>query len=195
MSKLFEGSIAVKVINGRNGDFTVGTFETDLGVFKIRDPLLDQFEEGEYRVKAVINKLSINSYLAKQSGILITNIEADISSIDVLEEKKTPVQEDRIEPDVTVEDKSGVKEADKKPKSEPKKGKIVLGKKKKPEPVKQEGSKDEGNELADLFGHLWPLDATVSLDMAAPRQLIVKQVSELKKLGYKFDASKQRWNK
>ncbi len=48
MSIILEGEITNKLITGTNGEFSVGNFVTDIGKFKIRSTLLDQFDEGEY---------------------------------------------------------------------------------------------------------------------------------------------------
>ena len=54
-----QGKLKTKVIHGRNGDFTVGAIVTDIGEFAVKDPLLDQFTEGEYEGEFVIAKFSL----------------------------------------------------------------------------------------------------------------------------------------
>ena len=39
-----------RVRQSKNGPFSVADLFTDFGEFKVKDPLLEQFEEGEYEV-------------------------------------------------------------------------------------------------------------------------------------------------
>ena len=44
------GTLRIKKIRqSRNGAFCIADLSTDFGEFKVKDPLLDQFEEGEYQ--------------------------------------------------------------------------------------------------------------------------------------------------
>jgi hypothetical protein len=43
------GTLTVKKIHGAKGAFSVGDLVTEVGTFKIKDALLDQFEEGRYQ--------------------------------------------------------------------------------------------------------------------------------------------------
>jgi hypothetical protein len=46
--KVFDGTLRVETINGRRGPFNVGTLTTTIGVFKVKDKELDQFDPGDY---------------------------------------------------------------------------------------------------------------------------------------------------
>ena len=45
---IITGTLAIREIHGRNGAFMVGTLNTQIGSFAVKDPLLDQYDEGTY---------------------------------------------------------------------------------------------------------------------------------------------------
>jgi len=210
MAIILEGNIVNKVIKGANGEFSVGSFTSELGKFKIKDQLLDQFEEGEYRVRVSILHLGIKSYPSTRNGIIITEILADIDAIDVIDAEIKEVVTEPIEPDAsipvdnvsTAADTSADKPEDDKPVEKPElvsakakgpsKGKIILSNKKS-KPTKSVDN--DGLDLQQLFGHLYPLGDTVKLDTTLPRTVIIEQGKYLKSMGYVFDAKTQIWSK
>jgi len=194
---LLDGTVTNKIINGVNGDFSVGTFQTEIGKFKIRSALLDQFEEGEYNVRAAINKFDLNSYQSKRNGIIITEIEAHVDTLELIDGDIKPVHQVSIEPDASLEkDSAATKtvkaDADSKKPIKPASGKIVLSNKK----AKSHAEPQNPNkaEIEQLFGHLWPLGNEVKLDTTLPRPMIIKQTSYLSGC-YDFDAKTQIWIK
>ena len=50
-----------RIRQSRNGAFCVADLSTDIGEFKVKDPLLDQFDEGEYQATVWISEI----YLGK----------------------------------------------------------------------------------------------------------------------------------
>ena len=194
---LLDGTITNKIINGVNGDFSVGTFQTEIGKFKIRSALLDQYEEGEYSVRVAVNKFDLNSYQSKRNGIIITEIEAHVDTLELIDGDIKPVQQDSIEPDASLENESlamkTVKaDTDSKKPVKPSSGKIVLSNKK--VNSKAEPEIADKAELEKLFGHLWPLGNEVKLDTTLPRPMIIKQKSYLSGC-YDFNAKTQIWIK
>ena len=194
---LLDGTVTNKIINGVNGDFSVGTFQTEIGKFKIRSALLDQFEEGEYSVRAAVNKFDLNSYQSKRNGIIITEIEAHVDTLELIDGDIKPVDQVSIEPDASLEKESSVTktitaDAELKKSVKPASGKIVLSNKK----AKSHSEPQNANkaELEKLFGHLWPLGNEVKLDTTLPRPMIIKQKSYLSGC-YDFNAKTQIWVK
>ena len=51
------GQLAIRTINGRNGEFNVGKLSTSIGEFVIKDALLDQHIEGKYRGDFAITEI------------------------------------------------------------------------------------------------------------------------------------------
>ena len=194
---LLDGTVTNKIINGVNGDFSVGTFQTEIGKFKIRSALLDQFEEGEYSVRAAVNKFDLNSYQSKRNGIIITEIEAHVDTLELIDGDIKPVNQVSIEPDASLEKESSATktvttDTDSKKPEKPASGKIVLSNKK--AISKAEPQNSNKAELEKLFGHLWPLGNEVKLDTTLPRPMIIKQKSYLSGC-YDFDAKTQIWIK
>ncbi len=200
---ILEGTITNKVIKGVNGEFSVGSFNSDLGKFKIKDQLLDQFEEGEYQVRVSIRHLDIKSYHSTRNGIIITEIVADIDTISVIDAEIKSVTAESIEPDASIPDISidkkvqatqSVKATDDKPAKSEAKGTIVLSNKK----TKTTANVNEplaSSSESELFGHLWPLTDAVKLDTTLPRSMIIQQKDYLYKSGYSFDLTTQTWSK
>ena len=57
------GTLTVKKIHGAKGAFSVGDLVTEVGTFKIKDALLDQFEEGRYQGTFAISSIYLSSYI------------------------------------------------------------------------------------------------------------------------------------
>jgi hypothetical protein len=187
---ILEGNVINKVITGANGDFSVGNFTTDIGQFKIRSTLLDQFDEGEYRVRVSVNKIDLNSYMSKRNGIIITEMELDIDHLECIEGDVKPVIDAPIEPDVTATTSS----------PEPKPEKTVASThgepgQPKPKGARKPASSDGDADLAELFGLLWPLGDVVKLDSTTPRPLFIRQKDHLKSAGYTFNGMDQTWHR
>nr|MBC8386406.1 DUF3275 family protein [Gammaproteobacteria bacterium] len=160
---ILEGTITNKVINGKNGDFSVGNFTTEIGQFKIRNQLLDQFDEGEYRVRVSIKHLDLNSYMLKRNGITITEIEAHIDHIEVIDADIKRVESASVEPDASIEHETGAKI----PEDSETQIKVDSDKSKVEKPnqlISPQVSGAHQSELKKLFGVLWPLGEVVQLD-------------------------------
>ncbi|GAO97336.1 hypothetical protein PSA5_31475 [Pseudomonas syringae pv. actinidiae] len=56
------GYLAIRTINGRNGEFNVGRLATSIGEFVIKDALLDQYLEGKYRGDFVVTEIRPSYY-------------------------------------------------------------------------------------------------------------------------------------
>ncbi len=50
-----------------------------------------------------------------------------------------------------------------------------------------------GDQMAALFGELWPLSAVIKLDPTIDRAAFRVQKDHLKSMGYRFQASTQTW--
>jgi hypothetical protein len=75
MIKLTGITLRVKKIRqGRFGDFCVADLSTDIGEFKVKDPILDQFEDGEYTGTVWVSEIFLSQYMAW--GKAVTEIRA-----------------------------------------------------------------------------------------------------------------------
>jgi hypothetical protein len=193
-----EGKIINKLIAGRNGIFSSATYLTEEGVFKIKDPLLDQYPEGEYTAQVVAKGFSINSYPSRKNGIYISEILIDAHSIDILDYEIKPVENVTVEPDASVDESAESVNAESTKTEKPKKLKMVRLKiesnNSSSESVKTVSESDADAELKELFGSLWPLGDSVKLDKLLPRPTIIKQASILNQT-HALDPKTQVWSR
>jgi hypothetical protein len=177
------GTLLVKTVHGRRGDFAVGTLLTEIGEFKVKDTILDQFSEGEYRGHFAVSRIYQGSYAWK--GATISELRANITDIELEEatEKSVeaaespsaadPIEEPRVAAQVPAAPQSS------------------------PEPA-NEISTDSApavfsNATADDIESAIALGAPVKLDPTVDRSLFRTQRDRLKAVGYCFDASTQTW--
>jgi len=169
---IFTGSLAIREIHGRNGPFKVGTLHTPIGEFAIKDPILDQYDEGKYQGEFQIESIYQGHYIT--GGRSVTEIRAklaDMSIDDIDAEAPAPIE---VEPDPIDTDK--------------------------PEPAKESKTEAEPKTTTDsddnsLFGLIMPLGDSVKLDPSVDRKVLRAQTVRLKEIGYEFDAKSQVWKK
>lgn len=88
-----------KILQSRNGPFAVGTLSTAIGTFKVKDQLLDAFDEGEYHVTAWIAEVFLGQYTTG-TGTSITEIRARLQDLQVRSEAASPQDSEEVaEPD------------------------------------------------------------------------------------------------
>ena len=81
------GQLAIKTIHGRLGDFNVGRLATSIGEFVVKNPELDQYDEGKYEGDFIITEIRPSTYNA--NGRMVIEIRAhlggmSLSNIDAL---------------------------------------------------------------------------------------------------------------
>ncbi len=169
---ILNGTLAIREINGRNGPFKVGTLQTSLGEFAVKDSLLDQYDSGTYEGEFQIERIFQGHYIA--GGRSVTEIRAQLANIsinDIDAKAPTPIE---VEPDPIDSDK--------------------------PQPAKESKSETEPEARSNsddnsLFGLLMPLGESIKLDPSVDRKVLRVQTVRLKELGYEFDAKSQTWKK
>lgn len=97
MSVTVEGSLCIKRINGANGPFSVGDLLTDIGEFRVKDPVLDQFEEGVYTGHYTIQRIFSWSYNA--NGRLVVEIRARLADLQIHAGTESSLPDSTAEPD------------------------------------------------------------------------------------------------
>jgi hypothetical protein len=99
-----EGSLLVRKIKSRNGPFCVADLVTEVGEFKVKDPLLDQFQEGTYKGEFIVSEFFLASYTA--FGRSVTEIRARLSDLHIDDWGGLPEQarRDPVEPDPAEEE-------------------------------------------------------------------------------------------
>ncbi len=162
---IFTGSLAIREIHGRNGPFKVGTLHTPIGEFAIKDPMLDQYDEGKYQGEFQIESIYQGHYIS--GGRSVTEIRAKLADMlidDIDAEAPAPIE---VEPDPIDTDK--------------------------PEPAKP--AKESQPEAEVSTETSTGSDDSVKLDPSVDRKVLRAQTVRLKELGYEFDAKSQTWKK
>lgn len=188
------GVLIIRVINGRHGEFRVGRLLTDIGEFAVKDPVFDQYDEGQYDGDFVISKIYASSYSA--ANRLVVEVRAVLESValataDIQQQEQEAIEQDPIDEEKPLANRQGVPKTQDENEStgtdlvdsESDDGNIT-------------GSADETEtELSNLFGLLWPLTEQVKLDPTVDRELFRQQRDKLKALDYKFKPVGQLWIK
>ncbi len=184
------GTLTVKKIHGAKGAFSVGDLVTEVGTFKIKDALLDQFEEGRYQGAFAISSIYLSSYIWR--GKSMTDIRANLVDVqldevgDVAPEAAPPQEE----PDPIEEDAARSQAT---PAIEPSAETSVIV----VTPAGQVDLDPALEALVKLFGaelgaKVWKREG-IKLDPTVDRGLFREQRDHLKELGYRFDAKAQAW--
>lgn len=211
-----EGTLAIRKISGRNGDFSVGELQTSIGVFAVKDTVLDQYDEGKYKGIFMVNRIAPHSYTPFGSCTTVTQVRAflegftlddiDQSKVESVEFIQDPLDEEKEEskakkPETTpAKPKKDFKEqsqidelfGDPKPATKPKqpakdnKSDVIIS---------DEATTAEDVEGKELFGSDWPIGNEVKLDATLGREVFRKQKTYLDKHGYKFKPMEQTWVK
>jgi hypothetical protein len=180
-----EGKLVVRQIKGRKGVFAVGELVSAVGCFKIKDSILDQFDEGEYRGAFQVSRIFPDSYI--YHGRVVTEIRAQLADF-TLDEEIAPIPPDGpAEPDPVERD-----QADRR--IQPSGAPAPDGDGSPSEAVPTDAPSDLKLFGADVFAAIeaWQM---VKLDPTIDRQMFREQRDRLKALGYRFDATSQSWAK
>ena len=173
-----------RIRQSRNGPFTVAELSTSIGEFKVKDALLEQFEEGEYVCTAWVSEIYLAQYISY--GKAITEMRARLQDIQVLQEgSQRPEAYEPLEPD---------------PIDEPE---PVVVKAPPPQPAPKSAEKPpEGATVDDdCTDYLYDeeiLEAIkggqpVKLDLSVDRAKLRQQNADLIQRGYSFDAKAQTY--
>nr|WP_235675763.1 DUF3275 family protein [Aliivibrio fischeri] len=174
------GSLAIKTVTGRFGDFNVATLDCELGRFAIRDAMLDEYNEGTYQGTFGIKRIFSGSYQTQHRFIIETR--AELSGIWLNDYQEGKVPEESLESDPLAEERQAqaVSSAQRQP--------LEL-------PV---------DDMSELFGELWPLGAQigdiVKLNPEVGRELMGRQLAYLKRLigderVWRFEPKAQHWTR
>lgn len=191
MSISLSGKLRVKRINGANGPFCVGDLETELGEFRVKDAVLDQFEDGLYEGVFWIQQIFPWSYLSY--GRMVVEVRAKLTDLQIEGHARVNADSrDLVEPDPAKEESPPVAtEFVDPPKVKP----AAAEKRQRPSAKPQAPASDDDADQV-LFGELF--DAVVGrqavkLDPTIDRMQFRLQRDRLKSLGYTFHAGSQSW--
>ena len=103
MSITIEGSLRIKRINGSNGPFCVGDLNSEIGEFRVKDSVLDQFEEGVYSGHFTVSRIFPWSYSA--NGRMVLEVRAKLDDLQIRDGNEQVIPEPPQEPDPADEPK------------------------------------------------------------------------------------------
>lgn len=199
-----KGKLTVRSIKGKKGAFMVGELTTDVGTFKVKSAILDQFEPGTYSGTFLINQIYLDNYM--WFGAVRTELSAKVHEINLEEEDLNPPREDERppEPDPAERtDANGTTSVDDKPVSAPPvasaPSKSPAAKPKKSAPAPADRAEGEAESDQEFFGaeiyEAVLAGGPVKLDPTIDRTKFRAQRDRLKNLGFTFEASSQSWSK
>jgi hypothetical protein len=184
------GTLTVKKIHGAKGAFSVGDLVTEVGTFKIKDALLDQFEEGRYQGAFAISSIYLSSYIWR--GKSMTDIRANLVDVQ-LEEVGEAAPESTAgqdEPDPIEEEAArSPSETVVEPVAETTVVVVTSAGQVDADPALEAQVKLFG---AELGAKVWRREG-IKLDPTVDRGVFREQRDRLKELGYRFDAKAQAW--
>ncbi|WP_122858451.1 DUF3275 family protein [Pseudomonas viridiflava] len=193
------GFLAIRTINGRNGEFNVGRLSTSIGEFVIKDALLDQYDEGKYRGDFAITEIRPSYYT--NGGRLVVEIRARLDSMSLEDVANLSAEEaERLsnnETDPIDEELSPSQPLSKTRKNHPTRP-ITTASSDSNAPFGM-GKTQLSNKVSthdsdvELFGTIWPIGDTVRLDTTVDRQKLRLQCVRLGELGYELDFKLQTW--
>ena len=179
------GTLVVKWISGRNGDFAVGDLHTSIGEFRVKDALLDQFDEGEYQGRFWVSQIYSKSY--EYRGRITIETRASIADLQIDDEApSSPEIDHQPEPD-PIDELPSVAPA--KPAAAP----APRGAAARDLSGQDLGGQDKALFGPDLYVALNE-GGQIKLDPTVDRPKFREQKDRLKALGYVFDAKSQSWS-
>ena len=184
MSIIVRGTLIIRIVTGRFGDFPIAKLVTGIGEFSVRDRLLEQYSQGRYDGQFEITHICPFSYTttgriilevrAKLAHIMLDNIDEDDQAFDqtvsvTTEQEPDPLQEEQ-------------------PEATPQSIQVPQ--------VSLDASPHSSDKTDDddaLFGELMPLGRQVKLDPTIDRSVLRQQIARLKALKYKYQPVEQVW--
>lgn len=207
MIKLTGITLRVKTIQqGRYGNFCVADLSTDIGEFKVKDPLLDQFRDGVYTGTVWISEIRLAQYMAW--GKAVTEIRAVLHDLNLDGVSELQPDDGPSEPDPAEEVPPPAPMASKPVQAPPPSNAFAhgidavkerlkgIGKKTKQTAPPTETPQSDDTHLVQLFGEMWQLicdKQPVKFDPTVDRLKLRQQSAAMRELGYEFKATDQTW--
>lgn len=188
MAFTLKGTLIIKVIKGTNGSFAVGDLTSPEGDFKVKDPILDQFEEGRYDGEFVIERVYPHSYVYR--GRSTTDIRAKLIGINLDSAVEGKQEEAPVEPDPIQIEAPAPAPLSAPQQDVPQEAVVITA---------NAPSDPKFQEMLDMFGQELAIQVwdgnTIKLDPTVDRSKFRAQRDFLKSIGFAFEATSQTWSK
>ncbi len=181
------GTLTIKTVTGRYGDFNVATLDCDIGRFAIRDAVLDEYSEGTYQGTFGVKRIFAGSYQTSHRFVIETRAELDGIWLSDYKEESVP-RDEPMEEDPLAKERKAQQRLD------TQREQALI--------APSTDTHDANATLAALFGELWPLPnaigEVVKLNPEVGREKMGKQLQYLKRrIGdervWKFEPKAQHW--
>ena len=178
MSLIIDGTLAVKSISGAKGSFCVGDLLTEVGSFRVKDALLDEFDAGQYSGRFVIGAIYPASYTWRGKVFVEVRAKLEEIQLDDVSEPPSSEAETESEPD-PIHEPAHPPLPPAAPAAEPTSS-----------PTEPSAASLFDAEMLSLIEHGGP----VKLDPAGIDRAVFRQQRDaLKAQGFRFVAASQHW--
>ncbi|MEZ8088342.1 DUF3275 family protein [Vibrio sp. 1S139] len=180
------GTLTIKTVSGRYGDFNVAMLDTDIGQFSVRDAVLDEYSEGTYQGTFGLQRIYPGSYQTSNRFVIETRAELNGIWLSDYKEEALP-RDEPMEED---------------PLAKERKAQQQLTEQRDVASQALASSQESQEDLVSLFGALWPLPShigdIVKLTPEVGREVMGKQLAYLKRRinderVWKFEPKSQHW--
>ncbi|MEZ9200864.1 DUF3275 family protein [Vibrio sp. 10N.261.46.E12] len=180
------GTLTIKTVSGRYGDFNVAMLDTDIGQFSVRDAVLDEYSEGTYQGTFGLQRIYPGSYQTSNRFVIETRAELNGIWLSDYKEEALP-RDEPMEED---------------PLAKERKAQQQLTEQRDVASQALASSQESQEDLVSLFGALWPLPShigdIVKLTPEVGREVMGKQLAYLKRRinderVWKFEPKAQHW--
>lgn len=176
------GTLTIKTVTGRYGNFNVAMLDTDIGKFSIRDNVLDEYNEGTYEGTFGLKRIYPGSYQTSNRFVIETRAELSGIWLSDYKEEALPQEESMEEDPLAKERKAQEQLAAQRLSSQPQAENDDASK---AMSSHDDVSPTRDGQLAQLFGEQWPLPeqvgGIVKLNPEIGREVMGKQLAYLKR--------------
>ena len=192
------GTLSIKTIAGKFGNFNVGQLISEIGEFSIRDTLIEEYTEGTYQGVFAISRIFAGSYQTRNRFIIETRAVLNQIWLDGYHEG--PVSAESLEVDPLEQEGQFSRQTEQaSPVTETVPVIVPIDPVTQREPVSLPD--EEICVGKQLFGELWPLGRSVKLDPSVGRVKMREQLAYLKQRDsqgepqWAFNILDKTWNK
>ena len=169
----FKGTLVVRKIFGKYGEFAIGSIQTPIGEFSVKQSELDEYEEGTYEGQFVISRIqTVSGGFGTNKLILESRATLDTIHIDEIDEAPVAIvtEADPITEDANIDF----------------------------EQVEASTKSNTNEDLHNLFNEreiaTIEQGEKVTLDPTNDRGILRQQQNYLKSNGWKFNMQEQAWH-